>query len=292
MIFTQLRSFHAVATEGGFTAAAKVLNIEQPTVTSQVKALEERYQVELFVRKGRVVLLTPAGEHLLELSKKIMVLESDARELLREYGGFHRGSLRVGAVGPYHATEMLSLFHERYPKVDLRITIGNSHEVLNHLHDLSVDVAVLAHVQEDPQVEAIPFSRHPVVAFVHTDHPWSQKKAVSIKDFQDQPVIMREQGSTTRLAFERALDEANVQIERVMEIGSREATWMAVARKLGIGVVSDIEFIPAPNLTTLAIRDAEIYTIAHVAYLKARQHSRIIQAFIEITHALKSQYTV
>lgn len=292
MIFTQLRSFHAVATQGGFTAASRVLNIEQPTITSQVKALEERYQVELFVRKGRVVLLTPAGEHLLELAKKIMVLESDARDLLREYGGFQRGNLKIGAVGPYHATEMLSLFHERYPRVDLQITIGNSHEVLSRLHDLSVDIAVLAHIEEDPQVDAIPFSRHPVVAFVHVNHPWAKKKNVSINEFQNQPVIMREQGSTTRLAFEKALESADVEIERVMEIGSREAIWMAVERGLGIGVVSDIEFIPAPNLRTIPIFDAEIYTTAHVAYLKTRQHSRIIQAFIQVTNDLRVNYTV
>jgi DNA-binding transcriptional LysR family regulator len=61
MLYTQLRSFHAVAQEGGFTAASKVLNIGQPTITSQVGMLEDYFSVELFYRRGRFVELTEAG---------------------------------------------------------------------------------------------------------------------------------------------------------------------------------------------------------------------------------------
>jgi DNA-binding MarR family transcriptional regulator len=68
MNHTQLRSFHAVAAEGGFTAASRVLNIGQPTITSQVKALEQHFDVELFHRRGRRVELTDAGEELFRIT--------------------------------------------------------------------------------------------------------------------------------------------------------------------------------------------------------------------------------
>ena len=125
MIFTQLRTFHAVATERGFTAASRVLNIGQPTLTSQVRALERMFDVELFHRRGRRIELTEAGTALFEITRRIMDLEGQARDTLSAFGGFHRGTLRVGAVGPYHATEMLSAFSERYPGVRLAVTIGN-----------------------------------------------------------------------------------------------------------------------------------------------------------------------
>ena len=99
MIFTQLRSFHAVATENGFTAASKVLNVGQPTLTSQVKALEDMFKVELFLRRGRGIELTETGQALLAVTRRIMDLEGQAQDLLNAFGGFHTGTLHVRRHG-------------------------------------------------------------------------------------------------------------------------------------------------------------------------------------------------
>ena len=80
--FTLLRAFHAVAEHGGFTAAANALGIGQPTVTTQVKELEERYGVELFLRSGRQIQLTGAGEALVEITRRMIALRQDAHDLL------------------------------------------------------------------------------------------------------------------------------------------------------------------------------------------------------------------
>jgi aminoethylphosphonate catabolism LysR family transcriptional regulator len=289
MLYTQLRSFHAVAKEGGFTAAARAINVGQPTITTQVKALEEYFRVELFHRRGRRVELTDLGKSLFGLSQRIMSLEAEAAGLLVAAGGFNSGTLKVGAVGPFHAIEMLSAFNERYPGIKLPIRTGNSREMLDLLLDFQIDVAVLAYVEGDDRLLAIPYSRHPVVAFVNGDHPWWQRGTVSIEEFRDQPVVLREIGSTTRLAFESALTEAGVAVNIVMEIGSREAVWLAVEKGVGIGVVSDIEFIPHPNLRPVMIENADIYTYAHVVCLAERRESRIIRAFLQIAEALKAK---
>lgn len=289
MLYTQLRSFHAVAKEGGFTAAARAINVGQPTITTQVKALEEYFRVELFHRRGRRVELTDLGKSLFGLSQRIMSLEAEAAGLLVAAGGFNSGTLKVGAVGPFHAIEMLSAFNERYPGIKLPIRTGNSREMLDLLLDFQIDVAVLAYVEGDDRLLAIPYSRHPVVAFVNGDHPWWQRGTVSIEEFRDQPVVLREIGSTTRLAFESALTEAGVAVNIVMEIGSREAVWLAVEKGVGIGVVSDIEFIPHPNLRPIMIENADIYTYAHVVCLAERRESRIIRAFLQIAEVLKAK---
>ena len=289
MLYTQLRSFHAVASEGGFTAAARAINVGQPTITTQVKALEEYFKVELFLRRGRRVELTDLGKTLFGLSQRIMSLEAEAAGLLLAAGGFNSGTLKVGAVGPFHAIEMLSAFNERYPGIKLPIRTGNSREMLDLLLDFQIDVAVLAYVEGDARLLAIPYSRHPVVAFVNRSHSWWQRRAVSIEEFQDQPVVLREVGSTTRLAFENALAVAGITTNVVMEIGSREAVWLAVEKGVGIGVVSDIEFIPHSNLRLIAIENADIYTYAHVVCLAERRESRIIRAFLHIAQALKEK---
>ncbi|NKB19810.1 MAG: LysR family transcriptional regulator [Alphaproteobacteria bacterium] len=286
MIYTWLRSFHAVAQTGGFTAAAQAINVGQPTITSQVKSLEEYYSVELFHRRGRSVELTDAGQDLFVITRSFMSREEEARDLLSAYGGFQTGQLKVGAVGPYHATEMLSAFHNKYPELRLTVAIGNSREMVEQLINYSVDIGVLAHVEDDPRIFAMPYSRHPVVTFMQKEHPLAKRKSIRIEELEGQSVVLREHGSTTRLAFEEALTAAGVSIEPVMEIGSREAVWLAVARGIGIGVVSDIEFIPHRDLRCVPISNANIYTTAHVNCLAERKETRLIEAFFEVCRDL------
>jgi aminoethylphosphonate catabolism LysR family transcriptional regulator len=288
MLYTQLRAFHGVAAEGGFTAASKVMNVGQPTLTSHVKALEQAFDVELFHPRGRRVVLTEAGIALFQLTRRIMDLEGEAKDLLHSFGGFNFGELHVGAVGPYHATEMLSLFSEKFPDIKLSVALGNSREMVDLLLDYSVDVAVLAHVEDDPRIFAMPYSRHPVKLFVPTSHPFSRRKRIRIRELEGQRMVLREKGSTTRLAFELALQQAEVSVATVMEIGSREAVWLAVARGIGISVVSDIEFIPHPDLHTVEISDAEIFTTAHVNCLRERKDSRLVKAFFDVVAQIKT----
>ncbi len=287
MLQTQLRSFHAVATEGGFTAAARALNVTQPTITVQVRGLEDYFQVELFHRRGRKVVLTDTGRQLFQLTKRILTLEAEAVDLLNGVGGFHSGHLKVAAVGPYHVTEMLASFNERYPGIRVSVETGNSQQALQALFDFHADIGVLAHIEDDPRILARPFSRHPVVVFVNKKHRFARRKAVRLEELKGERVVLREVGSTTRLAFEAALQRAGVAIEPVMEIGSREAVWMAVQRGIGIGVVSDIEFVPHEDLRTVRLLNAEVFTYAHVVCLAERADSRMIKAFLEVVSGLQ-----
>lgn len=287
MLHSQLRSFHAVAREGGFTAAAKAINVGQPTISTQIKALEDLYGVTLFHRRGRNVQLSDCGIALFKISQRIINQEEEARDLLNNYGDLLTGDLKVGAVGPYHATGMLALFNEKHPGINLTVTLGNSMEMVELLLDYSVDVAVLAHTEDNPTIFACPFSRHPVVIFVNTSHPFADRSHIRLKELQGQRFIHRENGSTTRLAFEAALLKSGITVDPIMEMGSREAVWLAVESGIGIGVVSDIEFNPHPNLRSIAISDAEIYTTAHVTCLADRQESTIIKRFFEIADTMK-----
>ncbi len=286
MLHSQLRSFHAVAKEGGFTAASRAIHIGQSTISTQIKALEDMYGVTLFHRPGRKIQISDCGMALLKISQRILKLEEEARDLLNNYGGILTGDLRVGAVGPYHATGMLAMFNKKHPGINLTVKLGNSMEMVDLLMSYSVDVAVLAHTEDNPAIYARPFSRHPVVVFVNSSHPFAKRQHVRLEELQDQRFVHREMGSTTRLAFEEALNKAGVAVDPVMEVGSREAVWLAVERGIGIGVVSEIEFNPHPNLRTLKISDAEIYTTAHITCLAERVESKIVRAFFEIAESI------
>src|SRR5216683_1088921 len=275
MNHSQLRAFHAVATHGGFTAAAAALGLGQPTLSTQVGALERYFGVELLHRSGRKVRLSELGADLFRITLRLFGAEAEAADLLGAVRDLAAGHLQVGAVGPYHVTEMLATFNERFPQVRVTVSIGNSQEMLERLLDFRSDVAILAQIEADPRFHSLLFSRHPVVVMVHRSHPWAKRResgeGVRLAEFAGQRMVMRETGSTTRRAFERALAAADVAPEIAMEIGSREAVWHAVARGIGIGVVSEREVIPHEAITILPIADSDIHTDEHVVCLAERR---------------------
>src|ERR1700730_14903689 len=146
----QLRAFHAVATHGGFTAAADALGLGQPTLSTQLGALERYFGVELLHRRGRTVTLSELGRDLFKITQRLFGAEAEAIDLL-------------GAVGPYHVPEALAVFSERLPRIRVTVSIGNSQEMLERLLDFRSDVAILAQIESDPRFHSLLFSRPLVV---------------------------------------------------------------------------------------------------------------------------------
>lgn len=281
MRLTQLRSFYAVARMGSFTKAAEQLHVSQPTITTQVRFLEESYKVELFHRSGRRVQLTPLGEQLMRLAQQIFSLEADAVSLLADAGELRTGHLRVAAVGPYHVTQMLADFNAHYPDIKVNVSTGNSQDVLDRLLDYRADVGVLAQLVEDERFLSVPFGRHPVGIFTASSHRFARRRSIRLAELQGERMILREEGSTTRKALELALGEAGITVELVMEISSREMIREAVSQGIGIAAVSTVEYVPGPGLHLVGISDAQIFTYAHILCLAERRSMRMVKAFFD-----------
>src|SRR5215469_14507590 len=165
MTHASLRAFHAVASHGSFTRAAASLGVTQPTLSAQVKALEETYGVALLDRRGRSVAVTALGEQLLDVTRRFFLLEEEADELLARARDLTAGHLRVAAGGPYYAVPLLAAFRARYPGVHVSLSIGNSGEVLDALLHDRADVAMISDVEPDPRLEALPYAEHRLVVF-------------------------------------------------------------------------------------------------------------------------------
>lgn len=276
---TALRSFHAVALHGGFSAAARALNISQPTLSTQVKALEMRHKTALFTRKGRSVHLTPEGVQLYQITTRLHQNEIEAEALLTSFEGLQAGALRLAAVGPFHATDMIVAFKARYPGIDISVEFANTRRSLDRLLAFEADIGLVARAPDDPRITTLPYSTHEVVVFAPRGHPFFDRDSLSMHELQGQKVIQRERGSQTRAAMEAALQDHDVQVDVIMDLGSREGIWKAVEQGLGIGYVSDFEFVPHPNLRAIAIHDAEVRTQYFLAWLTERQDAHLIRAF-------------
>ncbi|KAF0813891.1 HTH-type transcriptional activator CmpR [Andreprevotia sp. IGB-42] len=282
MSVAKLRAFLAVAQHGSFSAAARALGLTQPTLTTQVQGLEQQHRVELFHRRGHRIELSSVGQQLLPIARQLSTLETEAYNLLHDCGELNRGELKLGAVGPFHVIEMVDAYRQRYPRVSVSIRLGNSAEVLAALESYAIDLGVLARFHDAPHLTSLDYARHPIILFVHVDHPFAQRRSIALQELHGQPMLQREAGSTTRRALEKVLREADITPRIAMEIGSREALREAAARGIGIGVVSEAEFIPDARLRMIRINDDPAYTETHLYCLTERRQSGLLNSFFDV----------
>ncbi len=282
MNWAQLRAFHAVAREGSFTTAARALQLTQPTVSSQVSALEDSYGVRLFDRRGRRVVLTALGGTLHAATQRLFALEDEVEDILSGARDLQSGHLKVGADGPHHIIPILAAFNRQHPGLDVSLAMGNADKVLQDLRNYRVDVAVLAKVEDDARLHTVPYRRSRLVLFVPRNHPWAKLSSIRLQEVAAQRMILREAASVTRQIFQSALTEAGIRPQAVMQIESREAVREAVAAGLGIGVVSEAEFDHDKRLVALRVRDAKLEISEHVVCLQERRRLRIVRAFLDV----------
>lgn len=234
MNFTQLRAFHAVATTRGFTKAATSLNVTQPAVTRQLKALEEEHGIALFHRRGHRLELTESGKCLFAVSQRIFGLIAEASDIVTRESELQSGNLRVGADGPFFIMDILTAFKVRYPAVGLTVSMANANDIFHMLRSFEIDVAVVTVDKLEPDFHAIPYSGLDLVLLVPTDHPWRRRRKISLAKLKGHPVILREPASMTRQLFLEAMETAGARPEVVMELRSQAAVREAVVSGLGL----------------------------------------------------------
>lgn len=287
----QLRSFHAVATQGSFTKAAQALHITQPTLSGQVKALEQRYGVKLFSRHGRRIELTDLGRSVLAVTRPLFDFEARAEQILLSARGLTAGHLRVGADSPYIITPLLARFRRRYPGIDISIQYGNSEQVMQWLKGGACDIAVVPNVPpEDPRLHALALGAEQLVLFVGGAHPWHARRSVALEELAGQRVILREPGSRTRAIFQRALAGRGVALADKMEISGREGVREAVAANFGVGVISESELAGDARFRALRVSNADLTHAEFAVCRKNAKTVRVTAAFLDlITEQMESQ---
>jgi DNA-binding transcriptional LysR family regulator len=193
MELRRLRYFVAVAEELSFNRAARRLHMAQPPLSVQIKNLEEELGVLLFERTSRGVLLTEAGELLLEEARRIIVQVDQTVGLVRRVGHGEVGRLTLGFV-PSASNEtlppILSAFGERFPGVELFLREMRPDLIVRRLHDRQIDAGLLYLPLEDPSLGVERVSREPLVLAVPEKHPLASEEAADLASFADEPFIL------------------------------------------------------------------------------------------------------
>ena len=279
----QLRSFHAVAKEGGFTAAAAYLNVGQPTVSQQVRDLEERFAVELFYRRGKAVGLTLEGEQLFAVTRSMFGHEEEAIKLLHHLHDHKSGLLRIGAVSPPIAIEFLSNVKQTFPDLMTDLSLSNESDTLADLLDFRTDIGILARVVRDERLYFAPYQSHRIVAIAHRSHRLAKRTNISLRELAGQRLILRERASETRQIVERAASQQGIMFKPVLEIDSREAIFHAVRAGMGVGFVTEIEYIDLRDLRAIPIERGSLRIDYFIACLASRRDRPIISRIFQPT---------
>lgn len=277
-----LRSFHAVASEGGFTRGATAIGVGQPTVTAQVKALEDRFDVELFHRAGRVVRLTETGDALFAVTRTLFGHQQEAIDLLERVGKAGPQKLRFGAANPHGIMRLIKAVGDRLPALEVSVAIEHRAEILRQLRNFDLDVAAIGRAPDDSRFAVLPYRTLRVDVVVGADHAWAERESVRIAELHGQPMILREAASTTRETFESAAAAAGIRVRTVMEINNREAIREAVILGMGLSVGAEDELGSHRRLRWIPVEDANMEIHFNLVCLAQRRNRPGIRDFFEI----------
>lgn len=282
MRYVQLRAFHYVAISGGFSRAAEALFLTQPAISDQVRKLETEYDVRLFNRERKQVSPTPAGEQLLEITRRLFEVEAQAMEMLSQTRAVKSGHLTICADAAHHVTNILGPFQKKYPNVFVSVTASNTEAVTNMLNTYEADIGVLGQRPKSDDYEIIRLNSTPIVAFASIGSAAAKKSTIKMEELAKLPLVMREKGSKTRAKFEDFARKKGIELQVKIEAEGREAVREIVASGEGVGIVSDAEFGKDARLKRIAISNSDLTIHEAIICLKERTESPLIRSFMAV----------
>jgi len=303
----QLSYFVAVARSRHFTRAAEAEHVAQPSLSKQIHTLERELGTPLFHRARGNVTLTPAGETLLPLARRILADVDNARVQVQELVSLARGRLRLGAT-PSLSTALLPdalrRFHDAYPGIELVVEESGSRDLVRLLADGELDLAliILPLHTRDPALATTPILREPLVVAATTERSPVRAKALRVRDLQRYPLVMFREGYDLRDATLAACRRARIDPRFAVEGGEMDAVLRFVEAGLGVAVVPStvlegrpglqrIPFVPPGLSRTIAIarrRDvdppgsARVFQSMLLEHLADAAHSGALPTGVEI----------
>jgi DNA-binding transcriptional LysR family regulator len=297
MDLRQLEIFVKVAELKSFSKAAQALRLTQPTVSEHIRTLEQELGVRLLDRLGRGAEATRAGQLLLSHATRMLQLQRETLQAMDSFQGRLAGDLHVAAStipGEYLLPSLIGRFKEKFPDIVISLLIGDSRAVVDWVIDGRAEVAVVGAKLPHRGIEYRELMPDELVVVVPVAHPWHGKKEIGLADLRAEAMLLREQGSGTRAAFESALAQAGQDLSAfriVGEMGSTQAIKQAVKAGVGVSVISRraVEEECRNGLVwCLKIRDLKITRAFHIATHRDRSRSPLAEAFRSFLEAESS----
>ena len=242
--FRHLESFCRVADLKSFSKAADDLFLTQPTVSGHILSLEQSLSLRLFDRASREVRLTKSGDVFLEYASKILSFRKDLLNALSEFSQGIRGELSLGTStlpGEYLLPKLIGDFKQDHPSFIISLKIADTREIIQYVLRDHVEFGVIGAKLNHPSLHYEKYEEDEIIVVAPSDHPLTRKKGVNLEELLKEPWIIREEGSGTRIAVEKALRRKGKSLKQfnvVMEMGSTSSVKEGVKARLGLAFIS------------------------------------------------------
>ena len=240
MDLRQLEIVRAIAETGSFTGAGGRLHVSQSAISRQILLLEDEFHERLFVRLGRRVQITAAGEAILQLSHRVFNDIRDTSSSITDKQKTLSGPLNlVGGmtVCLYVFPLLLKEFRKHHPQVDIKVATGGTQRLLRRLRTRRADLALLTLPVDDPAFTSVPVLREELLLVMPVGHPLASKQAVAVEALVGQPFVIFEAGSNTRRTLDDFFVREQIKPRIVAETENVEIIKSMVASGLGISIV-------------------------------------------------------
>jgi DNA-binding transcriptional LysR family regulator len=292
MEIRQLRTFRSVAALLSFHRAAEQLHYAQSSISAQIQSLEAELGVQLFDRLGRRILLTEAGERLLQYAVKILDLAEETRA---EVTGTRQpqGSLTIRipeTFGVCRLPPVVKLFKSRFPKVRLSFTTCAHEGLAKDLRKGVTDLAFLLteSIQDaDLELETLGFESIRIVA--RPDHSLATKPVVRTQDLEGETILLSKVDCSYRRTFQQILNKKGVQPGASLEFSSVAVIKQCVVEGVGITILPEVSMaddIAQGRLAALAWEEDNLEVATLMIWYKDRWLSPTLSAFMEMTRKI------
>ena len=292
--FRQLQVFNEVCDLRSYSRAAEEMSLTQPAVSLQIRQLEELIGQPLFEYVGKKLYMTEAAEALQLASRDIFGRLENLDMQLSDMLGSLQGQLKLAieSSAKYFVPHLFAAFKRQHPEVNLQLTVVNRAQAVRRLSDNRDDLVIMSMVPQDMGLEFLPFLNNPIVAVAPADHPLCEQGPLRLQDLEPYTLLMREQGSGTRLACEEYSKEKRVHFNQTLEVSSNESQRECAVAGLGVALLTrhavSLE-LATGLLRELPVEELPLYRSWCVVQAKAKRLSPVAHAFLGFIRSERQQ---
>ena len=281
-----------------FSETAKHLHISQPSVSHQIKVLEQELGSELFNRNGAGLSLTEAGRTLLPWAYRLIRDTKNIQEMMSSLENEVVGNLLIACsttAGKYILPQLAARFHQRYPGIKVTIPCCASEQVTLNLLDGKAHIGVISReIGDDPKIELQEFFHDHISLIVPAGHRWAVRMSIEPAEVLEEPIIMREPTSGTRRVVLEELAKNDISLEDLntfIELGNAEAIVETVSAGYGVGFVSTLAAkypLEQGNVVEVSIEGLKFERTIYMVRKSLGEPNRSRDAFWSFIHATEN----
>jgi DNA-binding transcriptional LysR family regulator len=262
----QLRILRAIAIEKNFTKAASSLYMSQPSLSKQIKILEENLDTILINRERNQISLTESGKIFLHYSERILILCEESCRALIDLKNGERGNLTVGAsqtIGTYLMPRILAVFAQNYPQIDLKVQVDSTRTIATSILKRKTDIAIVGGEISNELKKKLtikPFVYDELRLIISNSHPFAIKKVIKKEDLYCLNFITLHSNSTIKKFIDKILIQNEIQtneLKTILQLNSIEGIKTAVSLGLGAAFVSSSSIEKEIKLKQIKILEIE-----------------------------------